>query len=141
MWRLVLLVMLPGAALADAVVATRPIPAQSVLEVGDLALVEADIPGALTSIAAAAGQEARVTIYPGRPIRPADLGPPTVVGRNQIVTLQYRAGPLAILAEGRALERGGAGDVIRVLNLGSRRTVTGIIAPDGSVRVGPDPEG
>ena len=46
---------------------------------------------------------ARVTLYPDRPIRPGDLAPPALVDRNQIVTLEYAAGPLVILTEGRAL--------------------------------------
>jgi hypothetical protein len=72
-----------------------------------------------------------------RPVRAADLGPPAVVERNQIVGLAYRSGGLAILTEGRALARGGVGDVIRVMNLASRATVTGTIGPDGLVAVGP----
>ena len=43
---------------------------------------------------------------------------------------------LRILTEGRALARGGVGDVIRVMNLSSRTTVSGRIAADGSVHVG-----
>jgi flagellar basal body P-ring formation protein FlgA len=53
--------------------------------------------------------------------------------------LRYAAGPLAITTEGRALARGGAGDVIRVLNLSSRNTVTGRVQPDGAVSVGTYP--
>jgi flagella basal body P-ring formation protein FlgA len=68
-------------------------------------------------------------------VRAADLGPPALVDRNQIVALDFRAGGLSIRAEGRALARGGAGDVIRVMNLASRTTVSGRIRPDGVVDV------
>ena len=135
MWRLFFL-LLPAAASAEAVVATRTIRAQTVVTSADLTVVAADIPGALTEIALAVGLEARVAIYPGRPIRADDLGPPTIVDRNQIVPLAYHSGVLAILTEGRALARGGVGDLIRVMNLASRSTVTGRIMPDGTVRVG-----
>lgn len=135
MWRWALL-FLPVPAFADSLVATRTIRAQSVLVAEDLTRVEAEIPGALADPAEALGLEARVTIYPGRPIRAEDLGPPALVDRNQIVPLVYETGGLSILTEGRALERGGEGDLIRIMNIGSRTTVSGRVGADGVVRVG-----
>ena len=129
------------AALADSMVATRTIHAQSVLSVEDIAMVAADIPGALTDPDAALGQEARVTLYAGRPIHAADLGTATLVERNQAVTLIFRTGGLSILTAGRALARGGPGDLIKVMNLASHLTVTGTVGADGSVMVGPDSKG
>lgn len=136
MWRLFLL-LIPVEALAESLVATRTIRAQSVLTAEDMTGVDADIPGALSDAAFAVGQEARVAIYAGRPIRAEDLGPPAVVDRNEIVVLIFERGGLAIVTEGRALSRGAVGDVIRVMNLSSRATVSGRVSPDGSVRVGP----
>lgn len=136
MWRLIFLC-LPSMALADSVVAARVIRPQQVLMAEDLTLVAAEIPEALTDTAAALGQEARVAIYPGRPVKAADLGPAAVIERNQIVALAYRAGALTILTEGRALARGGAGEVIEVMNLSSHSKVTGRIGPDGTIDVGP----
>lgn len=127
----------PGTALADSLVALRTLRAQSVLSEADVAVVAAEIPGALSDPAEVAGQEARVTIYAGRPIRAGDIGPPAVVERNQVIPLAYRAGPLTILTEGRALARGGAGDTIRVMNLASRTTVLGQVDASGQVRVAP----
>jgi flagella basal body P-ring formation protein FlgA len=121
---------------ADTLVATRTLRAQAIIAPGDLTLVAADLPGGLSDPALVIGQEARISIYAGRPVRAEDVGPPTVIDRNQIVALSYASGPLAILTEGRALARGGVGDVIRVMNLASRTTVSGRIQPDGSVAVG-----
>lgn len=123
-------------ALADSVVATRTIRAQSVIGPDDLTLVAADLPGALSTPGEAIGLEARVAIYAGKPVRLSDLGPPTLVERNQIVPLIYLSGGLAISTEGRALARGASGEVIRIMNLGSRTTVSGRIGPDGAVYVG-----
>ena len=123
-------------ALADSVVATRTIRAQTVVGPDDLTLVAADLPGSVTDPQLAIGLEARVAIYAGKPVRLADLGPPTLVERNQIVPLIYLSGGLAISTEGRALARGAAGEVIRIMNLGSRTTVSGRIGPDGAVYVG-----
>lgn len=136
MWRLLFLTM-PDLAFADSLVATRTIPALSVIMQDDVTPVAAEIPNALSLLSQAVGQETRIAIYAGRPILAADLGPPAIVHRNQIVQLAYQSGTLAILTEGRALGRGGVGDMIRVMNLASRNTVSGRIAADGTVLVGP----
>ncbi len=141
MRKLWMLMLLPLPAYADSLVATRTIPARTVLAAEDIAVVAAEIPGALSDPAAALGQEARVTLYAGRALRAADLGAAAMVERNQKVALIYRMGGLSILTEGRALARGGTGDTIRVMNLASRATVTGTVGPDGSVSVGPDQKG
>lgn len=137
MLRLLVLMLLPGTAIAEsAVVAARTIRAQSVIGPDDLALVDTAFPGALTDMAEAFGLEARVSIYAGRPVRAQDLGAPAVIERNQIVPISFVSGDLAIQAEGRALARGSVGDVIRVMNLASRNTILGRIAADGQVLVG-----
>jgi flagella basal body P-ring formation protein FlgA len=136
MLRVLLLLALGSPASADALVATRTIRAKALIAPEDLTIVSAEIPGALTDPAAAVGLEARVAIYAGKPVRPGDLGPPTLVERNQLVKLVYRSNGLAISTEGRALARGAEGDEIRVMNLGSRNTITGRIGPDGTVYVG-----
>lgn len=136
MWRIVLF-LAASPALADSLVATRTIRAQTELTAEDLTMVAMEIAGALTDPAAAIGQEARVAIYAGRPIRQADLGPSAIIDRNQIIPLAYTAAGLTILTEGRALARGGVGDAIEVMNLSSRNKVIGQIGPDGVVRVDP----
>lgn len=136
MWRVLLILALAVPASAESVVATRTIRAKAVIAPEDLTLVSAELAGALSDLAVAVGQEARVAIYAGKPVRPGDLGPPTLVDRNQFVTLIYLSGGLAISTEGRALARGSEGDEVRVMNLGSRNTVSGRIGPDGAVYVG-----
>lgn len=135
---LALILVMPAAAMADSLVATQTIRAQMVIAPDDVTVVQADIPGALSSAAEAVGLETRVTLYAGRPVRKADLVQPTLVERNQSVTVVYRVEGLTIRTDGRALERGAAGDVIQVMNLSSHMTVLGEVAPDGSVSVGPN---
>ena len=125
-----------GTVLADTVQVVRAVRGQAVLAAGDLAVVEGDVPGAITTIGEAAGKEAKVTLYPGRPILLAQLGAPALVERNGLVRMNYVRGPLRIVTDGRALDRGGVGEPVRVMNLASRQTVTGVVAPDGSVEVG-----
>lgn len=137
----IILIGLPVPGFAESMVATRTVRAQTVLAAEDVAMVDADIPGALTDPNAAIGQEARVTLYAGRPIRAEDLGSAALVERNQVVSLAYQVDGLSILTEGRALARGSAGDQIKVMNLASHTTVSGTIGADGVVLVGPDPKG
>jgi flagellar basal body P-ring formation protein FlgA len=125
--------------LAESLTVTRVIRAQTLLTETDVTVIGAAIPGALIDPVEAVGLEARVTLYPGRPIHRNDLGPPALVDRNQIVTLVYNLGGLEITTEGRALDRGGLGDVVGVMNLSSRKTVAGQLAEDGFVYVGPNP--
>ncbi len=131
-----LLCLLAGPAFADSMVASRTIKAQTVLAAEDVTPVAAEIPGAIATADQAIGRETKVTLYAGRPIRAEDLGAPTLVDRNQKVTLLFQTGGLTISVDGRALDRGGAGDPIRVMNLSSRQTVTGTVSDDGTIRVG-----
>jgi flagella basal body P-ring formation protein FlgA len=138
MLRLIALLMFAQPVLAESVVATRTIRAKSLIAPEDLTLVSAELPGALGDPALAIGQEARVSIYAGKPVKLGDYGPPTLVQRNQLVTIIYSSGGLSIATEGRALDRGSEGEELRVMNLQSKNTVTGRIGPDGAVYVGWD---
>jgi flagellar basal body P-ring formation protein FlgA len=120
---------------AETLVATRTIPARTVIGPADIVVTEAVVPGALSSIDAAIGLEAKVALYAGRPVRAGDLGPPAVVERNQIIPLIYTSSVLTIATEGRAMDRAGPGETIRVMNLSSRNTVTARIGPDGAAYV------
>lgn len=138
MWRGILLVLFATPLLAESVVATRTLRPNTLIGPEDLTVVDAVLPGAVTDPHLALGLETRVAIYAGRPVLQANLGAPTLVQRNQVVNLVYLAGSLAIFAEGRALARGSAGEMVRVINLASRTTVSGRVGPDGAVYVGWD---
>ena len=120
---------------AETVIAARTIRARAIVLADDIALSNAYLPGMFVSLDEVVGLETRVALYAGRPISPGDVGPPAIVERNQIVTLLYQSGALTIATEGRALGRGGVGDTIRAMNLGSRTTLSGQVAADGSLRI------
>lgn len=132
------LVCLPWSAAAESLVALRAIPAQTVLSEADFTSVDAVIPGAVRLSAEAVGLQVRRAIYPGRPILARDLGPPVLVARNGLVRMRYLRGGLEIASEGRALDKGELGEVIRVMSLGSRTVVSGRVLADGSIAVGDD---
>lgn len=123
-------------AMAESLVAVRTIRAQTVLTSADVAMVSDTFKGALSAPDVAIGLETRVAIYEGRPIRAADIGPPAIVERNQIIQIVFQNGSLAISTEGRSLGRAGSGERLRVMNLSSRSTVMGTVSADGTVIVG-----
>ncbi len=127
-----------AASAADTLIAARMIRAETVLTAEDVARADTPTPGALSDATQAVGKETRVNVYAGQPLFAGDLGPPAIVHRNQIVTLNYYHAGLAIATEARSLDRGGVGARIRVMNLASRQTVTGIVMVDGTVSVAPE---
>lgn len=133
---LLLALLAPAPALAEALIATRTLRAGHLIGPDDVAIGPQPAgPGLTADPAAAVGMEARVTLYAQRPIPLASLAPPALVERNQLVTLVFRQGALDIRAEGRALGRGAADEAIRVMNLASRSTVSGRVAGPGLVTV------
>lgn len=112
-----------GATIARGDIVLRPVPS---------AQVQGDT---LLDPAALAGMAARRTLPAGAPLRALDVEPPRLVDRGDTVTLIYRDGPLALTAMGRALERGARGQVIRVTNTNSARTVEGRVTAPREVTV------
>ncbi len=130
------LVLAAGAVFAQSVTPVRAIRAQSLIGEADLAMSEDSVAGAFAEIAAVVGQEARTTLYPGRPILTNQIGSPALIERNQVVRMHFNQGALSITTEGRALDRAGIGEPVRVMNLASRQIVTGSVKADGSIEVG-----
>ncbi|MEX0969289.1 MAG: flagellar basal body P-ring formation chaperone FlgA [Paracoccaceae bacterium] len=131
---LFLLVASPTA--AQVLVAAAPIRSATVITAEHLAMSDALVSGGIGDPALVIGQEARVNIYAGRPILLAEIGPPALVERNALVVLRYSNNLLSITTEGRALNRAGMGEMVRVMNLSSRIVVVGRVRPDGEIEVG-----
>ncbi|HMQ91542.1 MAG TPA: flagellar basal body P-ring formation chaperone FlgA [Amaricoccus sp.] len=133
---LMVLMLAAGAVFAQSVTPVRAIRAQSLIGEADVVPSETSAAGAVAEIAAVVGQEARTTLYPGRPILSNQIGAPALVERNQLVRMHFSEGALSITTEGRTLDRAGAGELVRVMNLASRQIVTGSVLADGSIEVG-----
>lgn len=133
---IITLIFFSNVSFADTLVATRTIRSHTIIGPDDVVLKAVDSVGTLSDVETAIGQETRVVLYAGRPIRKRDIGPATIIERNQIVTLVFQQGSIRIVTDARSLGRGGIGDSLRVMNLASRTTISGIIGADGSVTVG-----
>lgn len=134
-FRLLMPLFLAFPAVADTVVPARTIRAHAIITEMDVTLVSSATANGYTRAVDVVGQEARVVLYPGRPILFDDIGPPAVVTRNQLVRVQFFGNGLSIMTEGRALERGAVGDNVRIMNLSSRATLFGQVQQDGSIHV------
>lgn len=132
-----ILIFLLGAQMvaADVVTPTRTLRPGTLITSQDLTIRDGLQLGAFDRISDVAGQEARIALYAGRPIPFEAIGPPAIVNRNQIVALSFSTAGISITTEGRAMERGGVGDRIRIMNLQSRATLFGLVQVDGTIKV------
>lgn len=126
--------------MVEVYVAARPIDRGTVITASDIEPQR--VPGnrrtarQITDPAQVIGQSARQALQAGRPLRSADFEPPVLVRRGAKVTLVYQAAGMTLTTVGQAMSNGAAGDVIDVLNLQSRRTVSGIVRARDQIEVG-----
>ncbi|MFV3126447.1 flagellar basal body P-ring formation chaperone FlgA [Niveispirillum sp. KHB5.9] len=118
-------------------VPTRRVSPGEVIAEGDLTLarLRSDQIGqrTITAKTELVGREARRVLSPGRPVPDNSVIVQAAVARNKPVTLEYRQGPLLITARGRALANGSVGEMVRVQNLDSNRTLTAMVTGPGTV--------
>lgn len=81
------------------------------------------------------GLSPRRNINTGQPIRMADLESPRLVKRGDTVTMLLSNDKMQLTALGRALQDGVRGDVVKISNLGSSRTVEAIVSGDRQVTI------
>jgi flagellar basal body P-ring formation protein FlgA len=122
----------------EAAVLARGVERNEVLRSSDV-LIErrprAEVGNDPTSRDSAVGMQARRQLRAGQALRTSDLAKPDLVTRDQNVTLVYESSGLYLTIRGKALEGGTEGDVVNVLNLQSKRTVSGIVVGRGQVSV------
>ncbi len=83
----------------------------------------------------ALGMQMRRPIRAGQPLRVADLVKPDLVQRDQAVTVIFQTTGLYLTTRGKALDNGTEGDVVSVLNIQSKRTLTGTVTGRGQVTI------
>lgn len=87
--------------------------------------------------------ESLLGMSPRRPIRAqdiirsTDLQTPVLVTKNSLVTIRLETDRLQLSVQGRALEEGAEGDVVRVMNTGSNNVVSAVVVDTGAVVVVP----
>ena len=71
----------------------------------------------------------------GMMLKASDVGQPTVVSRNDLVTVYLRAGAMTLTVKGQALGSASAGEPVDVLNTATKKILHGIARPDGGVEI------
>ena len=122
----------------EAAVLARDVERNEVIKSSDVVVERrprAEVGGDAATRDRAVGMQARRQLRAGQAVKTADLVKPDLVQRDQTVTLIYEAPGLYLTVRGKALEGGTEGDVVSVLNLQSKRTVTGTVIGRGQVAI------
>ena len=122
----------------EVAVLTRDIDRADTLKSSDVALErrpKAEVTGEPASRERSVGMQLRRPMRAGTPLRAADIVKPDFVVRDQAVTVIFLAPGLYLTTRGKAIESGAEGDTVSVLNLQSKRTLTGVVTGRGQVTI------
>ncbi len=122
----------------EAAVLTRAVERNEVLKASDVVTErrpKAEVGGDAAVRSRAVGMQMRRQLRAGQAIKVADLAKPDLVQRDENVTLIYESTGLYLTVRGKAIDGGTEGDVVSVLNLQSKRTVSGVVIGRGQVAI------
>jgi len=123
----------------EVAVLTRNIERADVLRTSDLVIErrpKAELNGGEPiSRVAAIGMQTRRPLRAGQALKTLDLAKPDLVQRDQDVTIVFQTAGIYLTTRGKALDSGSEGDTVSVLNVQSKRTVSGRVSGRGQVSV------
>jgi flagellar basal body P-ring formation protein FlgA len=122
----------------EAAVLARGVERNEVIKSSDVVIErrpKAEVGADAASRDRAVGMQARRQLRAGQPLKVADLAKPDLVQRDQSVTLIYDTPGLYLTVRGKAQDSGTEGDVVNVLNLQSKRAVSGVVTGRGQVSI------
>ena len=93
------------------------------------------MPDTVTSIDDLVGMSAKYGLRPNEMVRRSDVERPILVERGSLVTVTLNHGPMALTAQGKALERGAKGDVVQIINRRSQTVFEGEVTGPGRAMV------
>lgn len=121
------------------IIATREMNAREILTEDCLRYERMDIghlpAGFVTDKTKIAGLMTRRTVTPGMVLTNSMVNRPAIVKQGSMVTLVAYIGNMKVTAGGQAMQNGCEGQLIRVLNVNSKRIVFGKILDEGTVQV------
>lgn len=126
-------------AMIDVPVLTHPMAPGEMLSTADVTwtqVASAAFPsGDIMDVQELVGRTPRHPLPAGQPLRATDLQVPVVIKRNEPVLIVLERPGLYLTAEGKALEDGGQGALIHVVNIQSNRTIDAVVLGSGQVAV------
>lgn len=81
------------------------------------------------------GQTPRRPVRAGIPLRRGDVQAQILVTKGKLVRMTYRTGFMELTTRGRALEGGAMGDVIKIMNLKSKKVVEAAVTGPGQATI------
>lgn len=126
-------------ALADVIIASRPLERGATLSAADLRHERRDLAtlayGYVLHGEQAVGKRLARSISEGTPLTPNLLSAPQWVKRGERVTVVAQVGRMEVRMNGEALMDGTEGALVRVRNLSSTRVVEGTVIAQGVIQV------
>ena len=122
----------------DAAVLTRNVDRGEVLKASDVVIErrpKAEVGSDAATRGRAVGMQMRKAAHAGQGLRVADLGKPDLVQKDDNITLIYEASGIYLTARGKAVDSGTEGDTVTVLNLQSKRTISGTVVGRDQVAI------
>jgi flagellar basal body P-ring formation protein FlgA len=122
----------------DAAVMTRNVDRGAVLKVSDIVVErrpKAEVGSDAATRAQAVGMQTRRPARAGEALRIADFSKPDLVQKDDNVVLIYQSAGIYLTVRGKAIDTGAEGDTVSVLNLQSKRTITGTVVGRDQVSI------
>jgi flagella basal body P-ring formation protein FlgA len=122
----------------EAAILTRNVERGDVLKASDVVTErrpKAEVGNDAAPRGHAVGMQMRKGLRAGQALRAADLGKPDLVQKDDNVTLIYEAAGIYLTSRGKAVDNGTEGDTVTVLNLQSKRTITGTVVGRDQVAI------
>lgn len=120
-------------------VLTRPVPRDGVLTAEDIKMERIPVQRMGANIVVqmkdVVGMQTKRALRPGQPLRSTDLNTPTLIEKGALITMTFDAPGIKLSNVGRALEDGGSGDIINVINPRSKQTVMARVISQNQVSV------
>lgn len=92
---------------------------------------------AVRDVANLVGKSPRRPIRAGESVLGNELRAPILVPKNSLVTIRLQTARMILTAQGRAMEPGAMGDVIRVMNTKTSKIISASVTESGAVEVTP----
>ncbi len=125
--------------MAEVVTVVRPLGKQQTIAPEDLALRRRELATLPSDVVrrmdAAIGNRTTRMIYPDTVLQTGMFVTPPLVRRGDIVKIIARSGPLTVTATGEVKEPGAKGELVRVINTDSNRSITARVTATGAVEV------
>ena len=126
-------------AYGDVIIASSAIPRGKPISINDISTERRPLSTlkdtGFTDPAEMLGTMAAKPIAAGQVIARDSLKPVTVIKKNQLVTVETRAGGLAVVTQAQAAADAAVGESVQCINPGSKEAFVGIVRADGTVVV------